>query len=81
MVSARSLSLANPGRRPLSDRLLPRQPEVMLCVLVKVLGFDRITGRCSGACERQVAFVAPFGIGKGIGFARPQCRHLRAAGR
>jgi hypothetical protein len=41
----------------------------MVCVLIKVLGFDRIAIQCGGACEHDVAFVAPFGIREGIGLA------------
>ena len=45
-------------------RLFLHQPKVMLCVLVIVLNFGCIAGRCGGTRERHIAFVAPFGVGK-----------------
>ncbi len=52
----------------------------MLCVLVEVLRFDRIAGQRGSACERDVAFVIPFGIANDVGGAPRQCRPLRTPG-
>jgi hypothetical protein len=41
----------------------------MLCMLLEVLRFDRIAGQRGSACERDVAFVIPFGIANDVGGA------------
>ena len=41
---------------------LSHQPEVMLCVLVTVLGFDDVTCLSSGAGHRHVSHIARLGI-------------------
>ena len=41
---------------------LSHQPKVMLCVLVKILGFDDVTCLGSGTGHRHVPHVARLGI-------------------
>ena len=36
---------------------VPHQPQIMLCVLVVILDFDRVAGQCGGARERKVSLV------------------------
>ena len=49
------------------NRLLPHLPQVMLCMLVEVLDFDRITGGSGISRKRHIVFILPFGICSGVG--------------
>ena len=49
------------------NRLLPHLPQVMLCMLVEVLDFDRITGGSGISRKRHIVFILPFGICGGVG--------------
>ncbi len=49
------------------NRLLPHLPQVMLCMLVEVLDFDRITGGSGISRKRYIVFILTFGICGGVG--------------
>ncbi len=49
------------------DCLLPHLSEVMLCMLVEVLDFDRITGGSGISRKRYIVFILTFGICGGVG--------------
>jgi len=56
----------------MSINALPHHPAVVFCMLVQVLGFNLITGRCGRACQYDVPIMARLGIAELV--ATRRCR-------